>query len=166
MVDGSVTGYLTILAIDIIIFLILVCVFSCYRKKRSKRVEITDEKLKAECPPPPIFYENEMGFCELMKKTNEMTTDEMAEKITPEAVLYLSLQKYIAIMLTIMAIFGCAILIPIYVITDEGDDLSDLQTTTISNIGDHLHIGIVPTLMIILYSVIAYIVVFKYVKDI
>ena len=166
MVDGSVTGYLAVLAIDVIIFLILVILFSYYRTKRTKRVEIEDPKLKAECPPPPVFYENEFGFCDLMKKCNNMTTDEMVEKITPEAVLYLSLQKYIAMMLTFMAFIGMVILVPIYVTTDEGEDMLDIHRTTMVNIGDHLVVGVAPTLMIIVFSIIAYIVVFKYVKDV
>ena len=68
-------------------------------------------------------------------------------------------------MLTIFAVVGVIILIPIYWI-GGGDSESTLQMITISNLKDNFYLGLAPPAALIVFSIIAYMFVFKYVRDI
>ena len=165
MVD-SVIGYVAIIGLDLLLGLILLCCCTCYRTKRSKKVEIKDPKLREECPPEPVILESEKPLGELLSEVRKLSDEELCEKTTPEAVLYLVILRYIRNMLNIFAVLGMAICVPVYVVADDGDDLNMMMQTTIANVGEHLVFGIAPAVMVIVFTIIGYILIKKCIFEI
>jgi hypothetical protein len=129
----SIISYCITLAFCVIVFCIFLCLFAYCRTKRSKTIE--NVKPEWKLPRPPIFAEETMTFSEVMSKVKNITEDELVDKTSTEAVLYLTLERYIMLMLNVFAFLGMVILVPVYVTTDEGEDMNMMQATTIGNIG-------------------------------
>jgi hypothetical protein len=64
-------------------------------------------------------------------------------------------------MLNVFGILGCAILCPIYYIGGQTDTL--LSQLSIANIRGNELLGIAPTVMLVVFSVIAYLLIFRYI---
>ena len=87
--------------------------------------------------------------------------DEIKEKCSVEALLYLKLIKRITIFLNIVAVIAFAALVPTYLQGDEMD--TDMGKTTIGNIAGDTDLGIVTIGLVILFSLMAYYMVYSYI---
>ena len=58
------------------------------------------------------------------------------------------------------------ILVPLYVVADDGDDLNMMMGTTIANLGNRLEFGIAPAILIPIFSMIGYGLVMKFISEI
>jgi hypothetical protein len=113
MVD-SVISLATLIAIDLIIFVVVLLVFLCTRSKRNTAYDDPPEEYKA--PPSPIEDESQLSCGEVCKRVYKVTDDELIEKTNAETLLFLKLEKRLGIMLLIFAVLGCGVLLPVYLL--------------------------------------------------
>jgi uncharacterized membrane protein len=158
----SVIAYAVHFVFWLIIGLILFCCYGCYRKMRTKPVDYAKGTKEMELPPAPLYEEStyaKMG--EIVKIVHNTTDEEIMTKVGVEALLYLKLERLIVVMLNIFAVIGVIVLCPVYYMGSEGDTI--LEKISIGNIrGDEL-LGIAPAVILIVFSLIAYYLIYRYI---
>ena len=160
----SVTQFAIVFLINAIVFLVLFCCFSVYRKKRTAPVDRTNAG-DIELPPSPLYEEStyeKLG--DLLKTINNTKDDTIAENVGVEALMYLKLERLIASMLNVFGLIGAVVLIPVYFLGEETDTI--MLNMTIGNIKGHPILGIAPLVILVLFSAIAYYLIYKYIQDI
>jgi hypothetical protein len=159
---NSVIAFGTIVGLNLAIGVVLYIAFVCYRKRRTKAVDYSQATEDMELPPPPLYEESTYeSLKELMSTVRNTSDDDIVNKVGVEALLYLKLQRLLVVMMNVFAVLGVAILCPIYYLGTEGDTV--LEQLSIVNIAGDEILGAAPAVILVIFSLIAYILIYKYV---
>ncbi|XP_038646354.1 calcium permeable stress-gated cation channel 1-like [Scyliorhinus canicula] len=136
----SFGGVPTVLAINFIVWLVLLFIFSCLRKAAwdyGRLALLMDndsltslfygeqtEKEKSPSETSPTELENkDVGFCSWLTTLYHMRDDEIQYKCGIDAIIYLSFQRHILVLLTVVCVLSIAVVLPV---NFSGDLLGDL----------------------------------------
>ncbi|XP_067848254.1 calcium permeable stress-gated cation channel 1 isoform X2 [Heptranchias perlo] len=148
----SFGGVPTVLAINFILWLILLFIFSCLRKAAwdyGRLALLMDndsltslfygeptEKEKSPSESSPTELESkDVGFCSWLTTLYHMRDDEIQYKCGIDAIIYLSFQRHILVLLTVVCALSIAIVLPVNFSGDLlGDSPQHFGRTTIANV--------------------------------
>ncbi|XP_072350618.1 calcium permeable stress-gated cation channel 1 [Scyliorhinus torazame] len=148
----SFGGVPTVLAINFIVWLVLLFIFSCLRKAAwdyGRLALLMDndsltslfygeqtEKEKSPSETSPTELENkDVGFCSWLTTLYHMRDDEIQYKCGIDAIIYLSFQRHILVLLTVVCVLSIAIVLPVNFSGDLlGDSPQHFGRTTIANV--------------------------------
>ncbi|XP_013868510.1 calcium permeable stress-gated cation channel 1 [Austrofundulus limnaeus] len=145
-------GVPTVLFINVLLWMFLLLVFSCLRKAAwdygrlallMENDSLTSlfygepsEKEKSPSESSPSDSETkDMGFCTWLASLYHMKDDEIRSKCGIDAVTYLSFQRHIILLMTMVALLSLAVILPInFSGTLQGDSPQNLGRTTLANV--------------------------------
>uniref|UniRef100_UPI00398E759E calcium permeable stress-gated cation channel 1 n=1 Tax=Pristiophorus japonicus TaxID=55135 RepID=UPI00398E759E len=148
----SFGGVPTVLAINFILWLALLFIFSCLRKAAwdyGRLALLMDndsltslfygeptEKEKSPSESSPTELESkDVGFCSWLTTLYNMRDDEIQYKCGIDAIIYLSFQRHILVLLTVICVLSIAIVLPVNFSGDLlGDSPQHFGRTTIVNV--------------------------------
>ncbi|XP_055496278.1 calcium permeable stress-gated cation channel 1 [Leucoraja erinacea] len=148
----SFGGVPTVLAINFILWLVLLFVFSCLRKAAWDYGRLAllmdndsltslfygeqNEKEKCSSETSPTELESkDVGFCSWLTTLYHMRDDEIQYKCGLDAIIYLSFQRHILVLLSVVCVFSIAIILPVNFSGDLlGDSPQHFGRTTIANV--------------------------------
>ncbi|XP_051776066.1 calcium permeable stress-gated cation channel 1 isoform X1 [Erpetoichthys calabaricus] len=156
-------GVPTVLALNFILWLVLLFVFSCLRKaawdygrlallmdndsrvsrRRWMSYDLTSlfygeqsEKEKSPSESSPSEAENkDLGFCSWLTSIYHMKDEEIQSKCGIDAIIYLSFQRHILVLMVIVCVLSIAIVLPVNFSGNLlGDSPQHFGRTTIANV--------------------------------
>ncbi|XP_069494113.1 calcium permeable stress-gated cation channel 1 isoform X2 [Ambystoma mexicanum] len=145
-------GVPTVLAINFVLWLILLLVFSCLRKAAwdyGRLALLMDndsltslfygeqsEKEKSPSETSPSDLDSrDVGFCSWLTSIYQMKDEEIQSKCGIDATTYLSFQRHILVLLMIMCVFSIAVILPVNFSGNLlGDSPAHFGRTTIVNV--------------------------------
>ncbi|XP_064420988.1 calcium permeable stress-gated cation channel 1 isoform X2 [Latimeria chalumnae] len=156
-------GIPTVLAINFILWLVLLLIFSCLRKAawdygrlallmdndsqlsrgQSSSYDLTSlfygeqsEKEKSPSDSSPSELETkDLGFCSWMNTIYHMKDEEIQAKCGIDAIIYLSFQRHILVLLGIICVISVSVILPVNFSGDLlGDSPKHFGRTTIANV--------------------------------
>ncbi|CAM2116136.1 unnamed protein product [Caretta caretta] len=145
-------GVPTVLAINFILWLLLLLVFSCLRKAAwdyGRLALLMDndsltslfygeqsekEKSPSETSPPDIDNKD-VGFCSWLISIYQMKDEELQSKCGIDATTYLSFQRHILVLVMIVCVLSVAVILPVNFSGDLlGSSPAHFGRTTITNV--------------------------------
>ncbi|XP_068436162.1 calcium permeable stress-gated cation channel 1 isoform X1 [Clinocottus analis] len=145
-------GVPTVLAINVVLWLILLLIFSCLRKAAwdygrlallMENDSLTSlfygepsEKEKSPSESSPSDSETkDMGFCSWLSSLYHMKDEEIRSKCGIDAVTYLSFQRHIILLMTVVCLLSLAIILPVNFSGNLlGDSPENFGRTTLANV--------------------------------
>ncbi|NWR71275.1 CSC1 protein, partial [Centropus unirufus] len=145
-------GVPTVLAINFILWLLLLLVFSCLRKAAwdyGRLALLMDndsltslfygeqsEKEKSPSESSPLDADNkDVGFCSWLISIYQMKDEEIQSKCGIDATTYLSFQRHLLVLLTLVCVLSVAVILPVNFSGDLlGHNPTHFGRTTIANI--------------------------------
>ncbi|XP_072895213.1 calcium permeable stress-gated cation channel 1 isoform X1 [Hemitrygon akajei] len=145
-------GVPTVLAINFILWLVLLFIFSCLRKAAWDYGRLAllmdndsltslfygeqNEKEKSSCETSPTELESkDVGFCSWLTTLYHMRDDEIQYKCGVDAIVYLSFQRHILVLLSVVCVFSIAIILPVNFSGELlGDSPQHFGRITIANV--------------------------------
>ncbi|XP_071376983.1 calcium permeable stress-gated cation channel 1 [Centroberyx affinis] len=145
-------GVPTVLAINVVLWMFLLLIFSCLRKAawdygRLALVMENDsltslfygepsEKEKSPSESSPSDSETkDMGFCSWLTSLYHMKDEEIRSKCGIDAVTYLSFQRHIILLMTVVCLLSLAVILPVNFSGNLlGDSPENFGRTTLANV--------------------------------
>ncbi|XP_053139916.1 calcium permeable stress-gated cation channel 1 [Hemicordylus capensis] len=145
-------GVPTVLALNFILWLFLLLVFSCLRKAAwdyGRLALLMDndsltslfygeqgEKEKSPSETSPLDADNkDVGFCSWLLSIYQMKDEEIQSKCGIDATTYLSFQRHILVLLMLICVLSVAVILPVNFSGDLlGKDPANFGRTTIANV--------------------------------
>ncbi|XP_066463739.1 calcium permeable stress-gated cation channel 1 isoform X1 [Eleutherodactylus coqui] len=156
-------GVPTVLAINFLVWLLLLLVFSCLRKaawdygrlallidndspvirRRWTSYDLTSlfygepsDKEKSPCETsPPDLNSKDLGFCSWLSSIYQMKDEEIQSKCGVDAITYLSYQRHLLVLLLLICVLSVAIILPVNFSGDLlGNSPAHFGRTTIVNV--------------------------------
>ncbi|XP_044292355.1 calcium permeable stress-gated cation channel 1 isoform X1 [Varanus komodoensis] len=145
-------GVPTVLALNFILWLFLLLVFSCLRKAAwdyGRLALLMDndsltslfygeqsEKEKSPSETSPLDAENkDVGFCSWLLSVYQMKDEEIQSKCGIDATTYLSFQRHILVLLMIICVLSVAVILPVNFSGDLlGKNPATFGRTTVANV--------------------------------
>ncbi|XP_071780296.2 osmosensitive cation channel TMEM63C [Centroberyx gerrardi] len=145
-------GVPTVLAINVVLWMFLLLIFSCLRKAawdygRLALVMENDsltslfygepsEKEKSPSESSPSDSETkDMGFCSWLTSLYHMKDEEIRSKCGIDAVTYLSFQRHIILLMTVICLLSLAVILPVNFSGNLlGDSPENFGRTTLANV--------------------------------
>ncbi|NXY30201.1 CSC1 protein, partial [Pomatorhinus ruficollis] len=145
-------GVPTVLAINFILWLLLLLVFSCLRKAAwdyGRLALLMDndsltslfygeqsEKEKSPSESSPLDADNkDVGFCSWLLSIYQMKDEEIQSKCGIDATTYLSFQRHLLVLLMLVCVLSVAVILPVNFSGDLlGNNPTHFGRTTIANI--------------------------------
>ncbi|XP_040056289.2 osmosensitive cation channel TMEM63C isoform X2 [Gasterosteus aculeatus] len=145
-------GVPTVLAINVVLWMFLLLVFSCLRKAAwdygrlallMENDSLTslfygepNEKEKSPSESSPSDSETkDMGFCSWLSYLYHMKDEEIRSKCGIDAVTYLSFQRHIILLMTVVCLLSLAIILPVNFSGNLlGDSPENFGRTTLANV--------------------------------
>ncbi|XP_064368334.1 calcium permeable stress-gated cation channel 1 isoform X2 [Dromaius novaehollandiae] len=145
-------GVPTVLAINFILWLLLLLVFSCLRKAAwdyGRLALLMDndsltslfygeqsEKEKSPSETSPLDVDNkDVGFCSWLISIYQMKDEEIQSKCGIDATTYLSFQRHLLVLLMLVCVLSVAVILPVNFSGDLlGNNPTHFGRTTIANI--------------------------------
>ncbi|XP_062973966.1 calcium permeable stress-gated cation channel 1 isoform X2 [Elgaria multicarinata webbii] len=145
-------GVPTVLALNFILWLFLLLVFSCLRKAAwdyGRLALLMDndsltslfygeqsEKEKSPSETSPLDADNkDVGFCSWLLSIYQMKDEEIQSKCGIDATTYLSFQRHILVLLMIICVLSVAVILPVNFSGDLlGKSPSNFGRTTVANV--------------------------------
>ncbi|XP_028574741.2 osmosensitive cation channel TMEM63C isoform X4 [Podarcis muralis] len=145
-------GVPTVLALNFIIWLFLLLVFSCLRKAAwdyGRLALLMDndsltslfygeqsEKEKSPSETSPLDADNkDVGFCSWLLSVYQMKDEEIQSKCGIDATTYLSFQRHVLVLLLIICVLSVAVVLPVNFSGDLlGKHPANFGRTTIANV--------------------------------
>ncbi|XP_037551093.1 calcium permeable stress-gated cation channel 1 [Nematolebias whitei] len=145
-------GVPTVLFINVLLWMLLLLIFSCLRKAAwdygrlallMENDSLTSlfygepsEKEKSPSESSPSDSETkDMGFCSWLSSLYHMNDDEIRSKCGVDAVTYLSFQRHIMLLMTMVALLSLAVILPVNFSGNlQGDSPENLGRTTLANV--------------------------------
>ncbi|XP_075874289.1 osmosensitive cation channel TMEM63C [Nelusetta ayraudi] len=146
-------GVPTVLAINVVLWMFLLLIFSCLRKAAwdygrlallMENDSLTSlfygepsEKEKSPSESSPTDSEaKDMGFCSWLSSLYHMKDEEIRSKCGADAVTYLSFQRHIILLMTVVCMLSLAVILPVNVSGNLlGDSPENFGRTTLANVG-------------------------------
>ncbi|XP_072314161.1 calcium permeable stress-gated cation channel 1 [Eucyclogobius newberryi] len=145
-------GVPTVLAINVVVWMFLLLIFSCLRKAAwdygrlallMENDSLTSlfygeqnekEKSPSDCSPSDS-ESKDMGFCSWLSSLYHMKDEEIRSKCGLDAVTYLSFQRHIILLLSVACLLSLAIILPVNFSGKlMGDSPENFGRTTLANI--------------------------------
>ncbi|XP_032403581.1 osmosensitive cation channel TMEM63C isoform X2 [Xiphophorus hellerii] len=145
-------GVPTVLFINAVLWMLLLLIFSCLRKAawdygRLALVMENDsltslfygepsEKEKSPSESSPSDSETkDMGFCSWLSSLYHMKDEEIRSKCGIDAVTYLSFQRHIMLLMTVVSLLSLAVILPVNFSGNlQGNSPEDFGRTTLANV--------------------------------
>ncbi|XP_067152964.1 calcium permeable stress-gated cation channel 1 isoform X2 [Apteryx mantelli] len=145
-------GVPTVLAINFILWLLLLLIFSCLRKAAwdyGRLALLMDndsltslfygeqsEKEKSPSETSPLDTDNkDVGFCSWLISIYQMKDEEIQSKCGIDATTYLSFQRHLLVLLMLVCVLSVAVILPVNFSGDLlGNNPTHFGRTTIANI--------------------------------
>lgn len=156
-------GVPTVLAINFLVWLLLLLVFSCLRKaawdygrlallidndspamrRRWTSYDLTSlfygepsDKEKSPCETSPSdLSSKDLGFCSWLSSIYQMKDEEIQSKCGVDAITYLSYQRHLLVLLLLVCVLSVSIILPVNFSGDLlGDSPAQFGRTTIVNV--------------------------------
>ncbi|KAF7665823.1 hypothetical protein LDENG_00130600 [Lucifuga dentata] len=145
-------GVPTVLAINVVLWMFLLLIFSCLRKAAwdygrlallMENDSLTSlfygepsEKEKSPSESSPSDSETkDMGFCSWLSSLYHMKDEEIRSKCGIDAITYLSFQRYIILLMTVVCLLSLAVILPINFSGNLlGDSPENFGRTTLANV--------------------------------
>nr|XP_056706859.1 calcium permeable stress-gated cation channel 1 [Euleptes europaea] len=145
-------GVPTVLALNFILWLVLLLVFSCLRKAAwdyGRLALLVDndsltslfygeqsEKEKSPSETSPLDADNkDVGFCSWLLSIYQMKDEEIQSKCGIDATTYLSFQRHLLVLLMIICVLSVAVILPVNFSGDLlGKNPANFGRTTIANV--------------------------------
>ncbi|XP_061700561.1 calcium permeable stress-gated cation channel 1 [Syngnathoides biaculeatus] len=145
-------GIPTVLAINVVMWMFLLLIFSCLRKAAwdyGRLALLMDndsltslfygepsEKEKSPSESSPSDSETkDMGFCSWLTTLYHMKDEEIRSKCGIDAVTYLSFQRHIILLMTVVCLLSLAVILPINFSGNLlGDSPENFGRTTLANV--------------------------------
>uniref|UniRef100_A0A1A8RPM5 Transmembrane protein 63C n=2 Tax=Nothobranchius rachovii TaxID=451742 RepID=A0A1A8RPM5_9TELE len=145
-------GVPTVLLINVVLWMMLLLVFSCLRKAAwdygrlallMENDSLTSlfygepsEKEKSPSESSPSDSETkDMGFCSWLSSLYHMKDEEIRSKCGIDAVTYLSFQRHILLLMTVVSLLSLAVILPVNFSGNlQGDGPENFGRTTLANV--------------------------------
>uniref|UniRef100_A0AAX7UIW4 Transmembrane protein 63C n=1 Tax=Astatotilapia calliptera TaxID=8154 RepID=A0AAX7UIW4_ASTCA len=145
-------GVPTVLVINVVIWMFLLLIFSCLRKAAwdygrlallMENDSLTSlfygepsEKEKSPSESSPSDSETkDMGFCSWLSSLYHMKDEEIRSKCGIDAVTYLSFQRHIILLMTVVTLLSLAVILPVNISGNLlGDSPENFGRTTLANV--------------------------------
>uniref|UniRef100_A0A1A8GP98 Transmembrane protein 63C n=2 Tax=Nothobranchius korthausae TaxID=1143690 RepID=A0A1A8GP98_9TELE len=145
-------GVPTVLLINVVLWMMLLLVFSCLRKAAwdygrlallMENDSLTSlfygepsEKEKSPSESSPSDSETkDMGFCSWLSSLYHMKDEEIRSKCGVDAVTYLSFQRHILLLMTVVSLLSLAVILPVnFSGSLQGDGPENFGRTTLANV--------------------------------
>ncbi|XP_061824757.2 calcium permeable stress-gated cation channel 1 isoform X2 [Nerophis lumbriciformis] len=145
-------GVPTVLAINVVMWMFLLLIFSCLRKAAWDYGRLAllmendslsslfygepSEKEKSPSESSPSDSETkDMGFCSWLKSLFHMKDEEIRSKCGIDSVTYLSFQRHIILLMTVVCLLSLAVILPINFSGNLlGDSPENFGRTTLANV--------------------------------
>ncbi|KAI3367746.1 hypothetical protein L3Q82_026590, partial [Scortum barcoo] len=145
-------GVPTVLAINVVLWMFLLLIFSCLRKAAwdygrlallMENDSLTSlfygelsEKEKSPSESSPSDSETkDMGFCSWLSSLYHMKDEEIRSKCGIDAVTYLSFQRHIMLLMTVVCLLSLAVILPVNFSGNLlGDSPENFGRTTLANV--------------------------------
>ncbi|XP_033967946.1 calcium permeable stress-gated cation channel 1 isoform X2 [Pseudochaenichthys georgianus] len=145
-------GVPTVLAINVVLWMFLLLIFSCLRKAAwdygrlallMENDSLTSlfygepsEKEKSPSESSPSDSDTkDMGFCSWLSSLYHMKDEEIRSKCGIDAVTYLSFQRHIILLMTVVCLLSLAVILPVNFSGDlQGDSPENFGRTTLANV--------------------------------
>ncbi|TDG98784.1 hypothetical protein EPR50_G00204100 [Perca flavescens] len=145
-------GVPTVLAINVVLWMFLLLMFSCLRKAAwdygrlallMENDSLTSlfygepsEKEKSPSESSPSDSETkDMGFCSWLSSLYHMKDEEIRSKCGIDAVTYLSFQRHIIVLMTVVCLLSLAVILPVNLSGNLlGDSPENFGRTTLANV--------------------------------
>ncbi|KAJ8290482.1 hypothetical protein GJAV_G00013410 [Gymnothorax javanicus] len=146
-------GVPTVLALNVILWLFLLLIFSCLRKAAwdyGRLALLMDndsltslfygepsekEKSPSESSPSDTDVSKDMGFCSWLTSLYHMKDEEIRSKCGIDATTYLSFQRHIILLMMVVCLLSVAIILPINFSGNLlGDSPQNFGRTTVANV--------------------------------
>ncbi|XP_019940803.1 calcium permeable stress-gated cation channel 1 isoform X2 [Paralichthys olivaceus] len=145
-------GVPTVLAINVVLWMFLLLIFSCLRKAAwdygrlallMENDSLTSlfygepsEKEKSPSESSPSDSETkDMGFCSWLSSLYHMKDEEIRSKCGIDAVTYLSFQRHIILLMTVVCLLSLAVILPVNFSGNLlGDSPENFGRTTLANV--------------------------------
>nr|XP_046269751.1 calcium permeable stress-gated cation channel 1 [Scatophagus argus] len=145
-------GVPTVLAINVVLWMFLLLIFSCLRKAAwdygrlallMENDSLTSlfygepsEKEKSPSESSPSDSETkDMGFCSWVSSLYHMKDEEIRSKCGIDAVTYLSFQRHIILLMTVVCLLSLAVILPVNFSGNLlGDSPENFGRTTLANV--------------------------------
>uniref|UniRef100_A0A1A7YT88 Transmembrane protein 63C n=2 Tax=Iconisemion striatum TaxID=60296 RepID=A0A1A7YT88_9TELE len=145
-------GVPTVLLINVVLWMMLLLVFSCLRKAAwdygrlallMENDSLTSlfygepsEKEKSPSESSPSDSETkDMGFCSWLSSLYHMKDEEIRSKCGIDAVTYLSFQRHILLLMTVVSLLSLAVILPVNFSGNlQGDSPENFGRTTLANV--------------------------------
>ncbi|XP_060613947.2 calcium permeable stress-gated cation channel 1 [Anolis sagrei] len=165
-------GIPTVLILNLIVWVILLVIFSCLRKAAwdyGRLALLMDndsltslfygeqsEKEKSPSETSPQDVENkDVGLCSWLISIYQMKDEEIQSKCGIDATTYLSFQRHILVLLTIICVLSIAVILPVNFSGDLlGHEPSNFGRTTIANVPKEDRLLWLHSIFALLYFVI------------
>nr|XP_043902947.1 calcium permeable stress-gated cation channel 1 isoform X1 [Solea senegalensis] len=146
-------GVPTVLTINVLLWMLFLLVFSCLRKAAwdygrlallMENDSLTSlfygepsEKEKSPSESSPSDSETkDMGFCSWLSSLYHMKDEEIRSKCGIDAVTYLSFQRHIILLMTVVCLLSLAVILPVNLSGNLlGDNPENFGRTTLANVG-------------------------------
>ncbi|TRY58369.1 hypothetical protein DNTS_034211 [Danionella cerebrum] len=145
-------GVPTVLGINVTIWLLLLLIFSCLRKAAWDYGRLTllmehdsltslfygeqSEKEKTPSESSPSDSDTkDTGFCSWLASLYHMKDEEMRSKCGTDAVMYLSFQRHVILLMTVVCLLSLSVILPINLSGNNlGDSPQNFGRTTVVNV--------------------------------
>ncbi|XP_029972306.1 osmosensitive cation channel TMEM63C [Salarias fasciatus] len=145
-------GVPTVLAINVVLWMFLLLIFSCLRKAAwdygrlallMENDSLTSlfygepsEKEKSPSESSPSDSDTkDMGFCSWLSSLYHMKDEEIRSKCGIDAVTYLSFQRHIILLMTVVSLLSLAVILPVNFSGNLlGDSPENFGRTTLANV--------------------------------
>ncbi|AWP16558.1 putative transmembrane protein 63C [Scophthalmus maximus] len=145
-------GVPTVLAINVVLWMFLLLIFSCLRKAAWDYGRLAllmendslsslfygepSEKEKSPSESSPSDSETkDMGFCSWLSSLYHMKDEEIRSKCGIDAVTYLSFQRHIILLMTVVCLLSLAVILPVNFSGNLlGDSPENFGRTTLANV--------------------------------
>ncbi|KAI1895532.1 hypothetical protein AGOR_G00107220 [Albula goreensis] len=146
-------GVPTVLALNVVLWLFLLLIFSCLRKAAwdyGRLALLMDndsltslfygeqsekEKSPSESSPSDMDVSKDMGFCSWLTSLYHMKDEEIRSKCGIDATTYLSFQRHVILLMMVVCLLSVAVILPINFSGNLlGDSPQNFGRTTVANV--------------------------------
>ncbi|XP_034051023.1 LOW QUALITY PROTEIN: calcium permeable stress-gated cation channel 1-like [Thalassophryne amazonica] len=165
-------GVPTVLAINVVLWMFLLLIFSCLRKAAwdygrlallMENDSLTSlfygepsEKEKSPSESSPSDSETkDVGFCSWLTSLYQMKDEEIRSKCGIDAVTYLSFQRHIILLMSAVCLLSLAVILPVNFSGNLlGDSPADFGKTTLANVSARDHFLWLHSIFALVYFII------------
>ncbi|KAG7238555.1 hypothetical protein INR49_030828 [Caranx melampygus] len=134
-------GVPTVLAINVVLWMFLLLIFSCLRKaawdygRLALLMENDRNSHQLSHPATILAQVQKEGFCSWLSSLYHMKDEEIRSKCGIDAVTYLSFQRHIILLMTVVCLLSLAVILPVNFSGNLlGDSPENFGRTTLANV--------------------------------